>query len=82
MDSGAHHHGEAETGGFIISGTTRILHGESYSDFTELKIDDFVHVPPFIPHIERNMSKTEIVEFLTARNPGNIVVNIKNPEQI
>ena len=32
-DSGAHHHGEAETGGFIINGTTRILFGENYEEY-------------------------------------------------
>lgn len=37
---------------------------------------DFLRVPPFVPHIERNMSQTETVEFLTARNPANIVVNL------
>ncbi len=77
-DSGAHHHGEAETGGFIISGTTRILHGENYEDYAEFVSGDFVHVPPYAPHIERNMSTHEPVEFLTARNPRNIVVNLED----
>lgn len=76
-DSGAHHHGEAETGGFIISGITRLLHGENYEEYVELTTGDFLRVPPFVPHIERNMSETETVEFLTARNPRNIVVNLE-----
>ena len=75
-DSGAHHHGEAETAGFIISGKTRIVHGEGYKDYEEYETGDFLRVPPFLPHIERNVSKTETVEFLTARNPRNIVVNL------
>jgi len=75
-DSGAHHHGKAETGGFIISGVTRLLHGENYKEYVELTEGDFLRVPPFLPHIERNMSDTETVEFLTARNPRNIVVNL------
>lgn len=77
-DSGAHHHGEAETGGFIISGTTRILFGENYEEYAEFVSGDFVHVPPYAPHIERNMSNSETVEFLTARNPRNIVVNLED----
>lgn len=76
-DSGAHHHGEAETGGLIISGRTQILFGENYKEYQEYTAGDFIHVPPLLPHIERNMSSTEPVEFLTARNPGNIVVNLE-----
>ncbi|MEY8757853.1 cupin domain-containing protein [Peribacillus frigoritolerans] len=76
-DSGAHHHGEAETAGFIISGTTQILYGENYKTYEELNPGDFLRVPTFLPHIERNVSNVEPVEFLTARNPRNIVVNLK-----
>ncbi|MCM3568084.1 cupin domain-containing protein [Neobacillus mesonae] len=78
MDSGEHHHGEAETAGFIISGITRLLHGERYEDYEEYEPGDFLRVPPYLPHIERNMSNTDTVEFLTARNPRNIVVNIES----
>jgi uncharacterized RmlC-like cupin family protein len=77
-DSGTHHHGEAETAGFIISGNTQLLHGEGYEFFVDYEPGDFLRVPPFLPHIERNMSSTNTVEFLTARNPRNIVVNINS----
>ena len=76
MDSGTHHHGEAETAGFIISGTTKLLYGEGYEDYEEYNPGDFLRVPTYLPHIERNPSETEPIEFLTARNPRNIVVNI------
>ncbi|WP_052126191.1 cupin domain-containing protein [Ureibacillus massiliensis] len=75
-DSGAHHHGEAETAGFIVSGNTRILHGDNYEKYSDITPGDFLRVPPYLPHIERNLSETESVEFLTARNPKNIVVNL------
>lgn len=75
-DSGAHHHDEAETAGFIVEGVTRILHGENYELFEDLSTGDFLRVPPFLPHIERNLSDTETIEFLTARNPANLVVNL------
>ncbi|MFJ7728483.1 cupin domain-containing protein [Neobacillus sp. NPDC097160] len=78
MDSGAHHHGEAETAGFIISGNTRLLHGERYEDYVEYEPGDFLRVPPYLPHIERNVSNSETVEFLTARNPRNIVINLES----
>ena len=75
-DSGAHHHDEAETAGFIIRGRTRILHGENYELYEDLQTGDFLRVPPYLPHIERNLSDVETIEFLTARNPKNYVVNL------
>lgn len=75
-DSGAHHHGEAETAGFIISGETEILFGDGYENKVELTNGDFLRVPAYLPHIERNNSKTVPIEFLTARNPKNIVENL------
>lgn len=75
-DSGAHHHDSSETAGFIVTGTTRIMHGKNYELYEDLKTGDFLRVPPFLPHIERNLSDTETIEFLTARNPENFVVNL------
>lgn len=77
-DSGAHHHDAAETAGFIVKGKTRILHGENYEAYEDLHTGDFLRVPPYVPHIERNLSDTETIEFLTARNPENFVVNLND----
>jgi uncharacterized RmlC-like cupin family protein len=74
--SGAHHHGDAETGVYILSGRTRIYYGESYKEYVELESGDLMYVPPFIPHIERNMG-TEPVEFVVVRIPRNIVINLE-----
>ena len=77
-DSGAHHHGEAQTGGYLLSGHLRIYFGENYEEFVELEPGDFFNVPPNVPHIEKNMSDTEPVVFITSRNPRNIVVNLES----
>ena len=37
---------------------------------------DFVFVPPYMPHVEANMSTTEELVWLTTRTPDNIVVNL------
>jgi uncharacterized RmlC-like cupin family protein len=37
---------------------------------------DFVFVPPYMPHVEANMSTTEELVWLTCRTPDNIVVNL------
>lgn len=74
--SSAHHHGEAQTAGFMLSGNARIYFGEDYAEYIDMAPGDFCYVPPLIPHIEGNLSDTEPCEFLTARTPANIVVNL------
>ncbi|WP_063017918.1 cupin domain-containing protein [Nocardia nova] len=71
-----HHHGEAETGGYILKGVGRIYFGENYQEYVDMNEGDFVFVPPFMPHVEVNMSTTEELVWLTARTPDNIVVNL------
>jgi uncharacterized RmlC-like cupin family protein len=74
--SGAHHHGEAQSAGYILSGHARVYFGENYEEFVELETGDFVNVPPSLTHIVKNMSDTEPVVFIASRNPGNIVINL------
>ena len=71
-----HHHGEAETGGYVFSGSARIYFGETYADFIDMTEGDFVFIPPFMPHVEANMSVTDELVWMTTRTPDNIVVNL------
>lgn len=71
-----HHHGEAETGGYVLRGHGRIYFGENYSEFLDMKTGDWVFVPPYMPHVEANMSVTEDLVWLTARTPENLVINL------
>jgi uncharacterized RmlC-like cupin family protein len=77
MRSVPHHHGEAETAGFILSGNARIYWGDGYAEYVDLETGDFVYVPAYLPHIEANLSDTEPLVFLTCRTPDNIVVNLE-----
>jgi uncharacterized RmlC-like cupin family protein len=72
----AHHHGEAQTAGFVLKGEARIFYGEDYSQFVDMEEGDFVFVPPYFPHIEANRSEVNELVWLTARSPDNIVVNL------
>jgi uncharacterized RmlC-like cupin family protein len=63
-----HHHGEAETGAYVLSGRARIYFGEGYQEFVDLT--------PFLPHLEANMSTTEELWWIACRSPENIVVNL------
>ena len=71
-----HHHGEAETGGYVLSGKARIYFGEKFEDYVDLSTGDWVFVPPFMPHIECNLSRSGPLTWLTTRTPENIVVNL------
>jgi len=71
-----HHHGEAETGGYVLRGTARIYFGEGFSEWLDMTQGDWVFVPPFMPHVEANMSVDDELVWLTTRTPENIVVNL------
>lgn len=75
-----HHHAEAETGGYVLSGHGRIYFGENYSEYVDMTAGDWVFVPPFMPHVEANMSTTEELHWLTCRTPENLVVNLPDVE--
>ena len=71
-----HHHGEAETGGFVLSGRARIYFGERYEDYIDMSEGDWVFVPPFMPHVECNLDRNNPLTWMTTRTPENIVVNL------
>ncbi|MFI7482812.1 cupin domain-containing protein [Kocuria sp. M1R5S2] len=73
-----HHHGEAETGGYVLRGHGRIYFGEEYQEYLDMTAGDWVFVPPFMPHVEANMSTTDELVWLTTRTPENIVVNLED----
>jgi len=78
MDSGAHHHGEAETVGYVLAGNVRIRFGDHYERSVELNAGDFIYIAPYVPHIEQNPNDAP-VEFVTIRTPDNIVVRLPEP---
>lgn len=71
-----HHHEECETGGYVLKGHGRIYFGEDYKEFIDMYEGDFVFVPPFMPHVEVNMSTTDELVWLTCRTPDNLVTNL------
>lgn len=78
--SDPHHHGRAETGGFVLQGRGYIRFGERYSEVLYFEEGDFVYVPPFVPHIEGNASRSQELIWLTTRTPDNIVVNLSDQD--
>ena len=76
--SGDHHHGEAETAIYIVSGHPVFVFPE---DDREVRIEtqpgDYVFVPPYVPHREENPSPSEPAVVVIARSTQDgIVVNL------
>ena len=70
-----HHHGEAETGAYVLKGQIRVYFGEDFKEYIDAGPGDFVFVPAHMPHIEGNVTD-EPAEAVLSRGPDNIVVNL------
>jgi uncharacterized RmlC-like cupin family protein len=76
--SADHHHGDSETGIYVVSGHPVFVFAQ---DGQEVHLDtspgDFVFVPPFTPHREENPSATEEAVIVVSRSSQEaIVVNL------
>lgn len=76
--SGDHHHGEAETAIYVVSGRPRFVFAEGAE---EVRIDaapgDFIFVPPYAPHREENpWPDEEAVVVISRSSQDAIVVNL------
>ena len=49
-----HHHGEAETAAYVLTGHIRVYYGEDFKEFVEAGPGDFIYVPANFDHIEGN----------------------------
>ena len=78
--SGAHHHGDAESGIYILRGRVRMHFGEMLETSLIAETGDFIYVPPRTIHVEENLSTTEAAELIVARNAADfLVVNVPDP---
>jgi uncharacterized RmlC-like cupin family protein len=78
--SGDHHHGESETGIFVVSGSPAFVYRDPVSaEVVRLEPEpgDYVWVPPHVPHREENLSPdTEAVVVIARSTQEAIVVNV------
>jgi uncharacterized RmlC-like cupin family protein len=78
MNSGDHHHGEAETGIYVVSGHPEFVfladHGAEQRILTGP--GDYVFVPPWVPHREENPHGEPAVVVLARSTQEGIVVNL------
>ena len=78
--SGDHHHGESETGIYVVSGHPVFVFRDPQSGSLvrlETAPGDYVWVPPHVPHREENPSvDTEAVVVIARSTQEAIVVNV------
>lgn len=76
--SGDHHHGEAETAIYVVSGHPVFVFADGENEIRlEAGPGDYVFVPPYAPHREENPSPDEEAVVVIARSTQEgIVVNL------
>jgi uncharacterized RmlC-like cupin family protein len=81
VTSGDHHHGESETGIYVVSGSPAFVFRDPASGEVvrlETQPGDYVWVPPHVPHREENLSPDQAAVVVIARSTQEaIVVNVE-----
>ena len=81
--SGVHHHGESESGIFVIEGRMRFRWGDELEHVVDTEAGDFIFVPPFEVHLEENLESDQEAVFVLARNTmEGIVINVPDPRGV
>jgi uncharacterized RmlC-like cupin family protein len=77
--SANHHHGESETGIYIVSGHPVFVFADGDEERRiEASPGDFVFVPPFTAHREENPAPEEAVVVIARSTQEAIVVNLES----
>ena len=73
--SGPHHHGDSETGIYVVSGTPEFIYSEDGLEVRlRTKPGDYIYVPPFVHHIESNAHSHEEAVVVIARSTQEAIV--------
>jgi uncharacterized RmlC-like cupin family protein len=76
-NSGDHHHGEAETAIYVLSGHPAFVFAEGDQEVRlETEPGDYIFVPPYVPHREENPGGEEAVVIIARSSQEGIVVNL------
>jgi uncharacterized RmlC-like cupin family protein len=77
--SGDHHHGEAETAIYVLSGHPVFVFAEGDQEVRlSTEPGDYIFVPPFVPHREENPDTEEAVVIIARSSQEGIVVNLES----
>ncbi|HEY1575267.1 MAG TPA: cupin domain-containing protein [Pseudonocardiaceae bacterium] len=76
-NSGDHHHGEAETAIYVLSGHPVFVFAEGDQEIRlATEPGDYVFVPPYAPHREENPTGEAAVVIIARSSQEGIVVNL------
>jgi uncharacterized RmlC-like cupin family protein len=77
VNSGDHHHGEAETAIYVLAGNPAFVFAEGDQEIRlETQPGDYIFVPPYVPHREENPGDEEAVVVIARSSQEGIVVNL------
>jgi uncharacterized RmlC-like cupin family protein len=80
VNSGDHHHGESETGIYVVAGAPVFVCRDPVTGAVvtlQTQPGDYVFVPPHVPHREENPSPDELAVVVIARSTQEaIVINV------
>ena len=75
--SGNHHHGEAETAIYVVTGTPVFVFADGEDEIRlEAKPGDYIFVPPYVPHREENPGSEEAIVVIARSSQEAIVINL------
>ncbi len=71
-----HFHKDYETAIYLLKGRVKALYGRKLQQSMIIEAGDFLFVPPGVPHQPFNLSDTEPVQAIVARNDPNEQENV------
>jgi len=75
VSSGPHHHGESETGIYVVSGNPEFIYSEDGHEVRVItKPGDYIYVPPFVHHVESNANSDQEAVVVIARTTQEAIV--------
>ena len=70
-----HHHGESETGIYVVSGSPEFIYKDGGREVrVRTKAGDYVYIPPFVHHVESNAHSGEPAVVVIARTTQEAIV--------
>jgi uncharacterized RmlC-like cupin family protein len=75
--TGPHHHGDNETGVYLVAGRVRLRWGMRLEAEAELEVGDLAFLPPSLPHEEINASPDEAAVWVVVWNARQVFVPLE-----
>ena len=74
--SAVHHHGEGETGIYLLRGCVTLFFGEGLRERPEVQAGDFAFVPAWAIHAEGNLSGEDAEAIIVCSTPEAVAIDL------